>query len=59
MRRDPKKVSTSQMRYCWPRREYWAYIILGKREAWAWFRTLNGPAEFKGALSLAIRRWHD
>ncbi len=56
--RDRRKVCVSYMRYCWPPRRYWRHILLGRAEAWAWFRTMNGPAEFKGALSLALFRWY-
>ncbi len=58
-RRGHRKVYAGLMRYSWPSRGYWQHILLGRAEAWVWFRTLNGPAAFKGALSLAIRRWHD
>ena len=57
-RRNPRKVDVGYMRYSWPSREYWFFIILGEREAWDWVKTLAGPAEFLGSLCNAIRRWY-
>ena len=50
--RDRLKVCVGLKRYSWPPRRYWHFMILGRAEAGAWFRTMNDPAEFKGARPL-------